>query len=357
MARRRSGLAAWSRLFERSAKAMTKRAVRSGTRAVGKAVDQAVKQAMSETVRQTLKPAAARRALALGAGDWIPGVAMGATGARRFHLYRPPGVAFGERLPLMVMLHGCGQDAASFAASTRMNRLAARERFFVLYPEQDRLAHPQGCWHWFDTAAGRAQAEAALILKAIDQVTLLYPVDRDRVAVAGLSAGAGMAALLATRHPQRFRAVVMHSGVPPGLAHSTATALGAMQGRRHSARLDGLAAGPWPPLLAIHGSADGVVAPRNGEAAARLWAEAASALPGTPRRVQRGQRYPMTTTDFKRLRRTAATLIEIEGLGHAWSGGTAQARHSDPRGPDASRLAWAFAAKQFAAPSAEGPIA
>ena len=51
---------------------------------------------------------------------------------------------FGERLPLMVMLHGCGQDAKTFAASTRMNVVAARERFLVLYPEQDRLSNAKG---------------------------------------------------------------------------------------------------------------------------------------------------------------------------------------------------------------------
>jgi poly(3-hydroxybutyrate) depolymerase len=72
-------------------------------------------------------------------------------------------VKFGERLPLMVMLHGCGQDAKNFAMSTRMNRIAARERFLVLYPEQDRLANAQGCWNWFDTTSGRAYGEAALI--------------------------------------------------------------------------------------------------------------------------------------------------------------------------------------------------
>ncbi len=92
----------------------------------------------------------------------------------------------------MVMLHGCAQDAQSFAASTRMNVVAARERFLVLYPEQDRLSNPQGCWNWFDTQSGRAKGEAASIMLAIDQVCVLYSADRDRVAVAGMSAGASM---------------------------------------------------------------------------------------------------------------------------------------------------------------------
>ena len=227
---------AWAKALTRSFTAITRSQLRAGTR-VGR---QAVKRAAS-TATATARAKAKAPA---GAGDWIAGVSVGSAGARRHRLYRPPGVGFAERLPLLVMLHGCGQDANSFATSTRMNRIAARERFFVLYPEQDRLANPQGCWNWFDTTAGRAQGEAALIMNAIDQVCLLYPVDRARVAVAGLSAGASMAALLVTRHPDRFKAVVMHSGIPPGTAHSTLSALGAMHGRRATRPL--AATGPTP---------------------------------------------------------------------------------------------------------------
>ena len=294
----------------------------------------------------------ARRTPPPGAGAWIPGVALGATGARRFRLYRPPGVAAGEHLPLVVMLHGCGQDANSFAASTRMNRVAMRERFLVLYPEQDRLANAQACWNWFDTDNGRAYNEAALIMKAIDQVCLLYPVDRQRVAVVGLSAGASMAALLASRHPERFKAVVMHSGIPPGTAHSGLSALGAMHGHRATAPLaatPGGSAALWPPLLVIHGDLDAVVSPHNGVAATQVWAQAAGARASPARIVQRGKRYPMVVTDFKHQGRTVATLVLVQGLAHAWSGGAPSLPYSDGQGPDAARLAWAFAARQFRA--------
>ena len=287
-----------------------------------------------------------------GAGHWLPGVAIGPTGARRYRLYRPPGIRPGERLPLLVMLHGCGQDAQGFAASTRMNRIAARERFLVLYPEQDRLANAQGCWNWFDTRTGRAYREAALIMAAIDQVCLLYPVDRQRIAVAGLSAGASMAALLVTRHPERFKAVVMHSGIPPGTAHSSLSAMGAMHGHRSTAPLAVTAtamATTWPPLLVIHGRADTVVAARNGRAAAQLWADAAGARTTAARGVQRGKRHAMTLTDFKAKGKTVATLADVGRLGHAWSGGAAREPFSDALGPDASRMVWAFAAKQFRA--------
>ena len=305
---------------------------------------------MARSLDPARASARARRKPPRGAGDWLPGIALGAGGARRFRLYRPFAVALGERLPLLVMLHGCGQDAAGFADSTGMNRIAERERFLVLYPEQERLANAQGCWNWFDTASGRAQAEAALIMKAVDQVCLLYPVDPARIAIAGLSAGASMAALLVTKHPGRFKAVVMHSGIPPGTAHSGLSAIGAMRGRRATRALaatpDTMAA-EWPPLLVIHGVRDAVVSPDNGRAAVQAWAAAAGARAVLAREVQRGQRYPSTVTDFKRRGVTVATLVEIARLGHAWSGGAARLPFGDRLGPDASRMVWAFASRQF----------
>lgn len=114
------------------------------------------------------------------------------------------------------MLHGCSQDAEALAASSRMNTIADRERFFVLYPEQDRLSNMQGCWNGYDTRMGWAQAEAHSIGAAIEQVCLLQGVDRSRVALAGISAGAGMAVLMATRQPERFRAIAMHSWIARG---------------------------------------------------------------------------------------------------------------------------------------------
>ncbi len=326
----------WAKSFQRTAKLFTRLASRCAAQALG--------QAKRATPTRRVAPAAG--------ATWLVGVAMGATGARRFRLFRPAGVALGERLPLMVMLHGCGQDANTFAASTRMNNVATRERFLVLYPEQDRLANAQACWNWFDTRSGRAQGEAALIMAAIDQVCLLHPVDRTRVAIAGLSAGASMAALLVTRHPARFKALVMHSGIAPGTAHSTVSALSAMNGRRATLPLAATPetmAATWPPLLVIHGAADAVVAPHNGLAAAQAWASAALAQPAPARTVQRGKRHAMTVTEFKRPGSTVATLVAVQRLAHAWSGGAASTPFSDSQGPDASRMVWAFAAKQFRA--------
>lgn len=324
----------WARQVERQWLAMTRSSMRAGNRVAAKA----------------LRPVVDKRCAPPGDGSWTAGIAMGPTGARRYRIYRPLGVTFAEKLPLMVMLHGCGQDALGFALSTRMNRIASRERFLVLYPEQERLANAQGCWNWFDTASGRAYGEVALIMKVIDQFCWLYPVDRAQIAIAGLSAGASMAALVVTRHPERFKAVAMHSGIAPGTAHSTMSALTAMHGYRATKPLPAspaVMAQAWPPLLVIHGSGDTVVSVDNGIAAVRVWSDSADAGAGKSRAVQRGSRYPTTVTDFKRQGKPVATLIQVEGLGHAWSGGAPNQPYSDVRGPDASRLVWAFVARQF----------
>ena len=108
-----------------------------------------------------------------------------------------------------------------------------------------------------------------------------------------------------------------------------------------------------PPLLSIHGMGDHVVASSNSRHAVLAWALAGSS-PGlgagnisaaratAARRVQRGRRHAMRVVDFRRGGLTAVSLVEIDRLGHAWSGGAAGQPFCDEAGPDASRMAWTF---------------
>jgi poly(hydroxyalkanoate) depolymerase family esterase len=311
--------------------------------------------------------APSKRALKAVAPSALPNLTAGLAGTRRYQLYKSPtstststrtktrtSTTATQPSPepaLVVMLHGCGQDARSFAASTRMNHLAHTHGFMVLYPEQERAANAQGCWNWFATRSGKAQREAASILMAVNQVCALHDVDRRRVVVAGMSAGGSMAALLALSHPHSFAAVVMHSGVGPGLASSTATALAAMRGRPSGLRGAGalVPAAPLPALLVIQGSRDLVVEPTNGALAAKRWAAMVGATESPPRTVQNGARYPVQLSQWTLGRRVVATLATVQGLGHAWSGGPASLAYSDAAGPDASRMVWAFAQRVFSA--------
>ncbi len=304
----------------------------------------------------------------VAAGRWVRDMAVTPAGLRLFQLYlprtaaTPPAAASARaprpqpqppRLPLMVMLHGCHQDAAAFAHSTHMHRLADREGFAVLYLQQDRQANAQGCWNWFALRSGRALQEAALVLAAIDQVCRRHAIDAARVALVGLSAGASLAALLAQRHGERFRAVVMHSGVPPGAARDARAALAAMQGRTGApllptaAALAAAARVPWPPLLVIHGDRDTVVSPRNAQAAVVQWVVAGQGRAAATVVQQRGRRLPMAVTRWTRHGADVATLVVVQGLGHGWSGGSAALPFGEPTGPDAGTLAWRFAQRQW----------
>ena len=188
-----------------------------------------------------------------------------------------------------------------------MNRLAARERFVVPYPEQDRLANAQSCWNWFDTASGRAYGEAGLIMQAIDQVCWLHPVS--------------------AMHGRRSTPPL--PATPPDMAAS------------------------WPPLLVIHGRKDPVVALENGQAAAQAWAQAAGIGSGKSRTVQRGRRYAATVTDYQSRGRLAARLVKVDKLGHAWSGGASRQAYSNALGPDASAWCGHFPPSTFPTIQAE----
>src|ERR1700692_2158598 len=102
-----------------------------------------------------------------------------------YRLYLPSGSSTRNSLPLIVMLHGCGQDPLSFSAGTRMNTLAEDYRCAVLYPAQSKHSNPLRCWNWFEPASLAGRGEAALIARLIGQVTERRPIDPRRVYLAG----------------------------------------------------------------------------------------------------------------------------------------------------------------------------
>ena len=106
-----------------------------------------------------------------------------------YALYLPAAPATTAGMPVVVMLHGCKQSAESFAAGTRICRLAERSGFAVLFPEQAKTAHAHRCWHWHGDAT---ESEAAAVTSLVDAIVRQHGFDRDRIYLAGMSAGASL---------------------------------------------------------------------------------------------------------------------------------------------------------------------
>jgi poly(hydroxyalkanoate) depolymerase family esterase len=200
-------------------------------------------------------------------------------GNLRARFYRPDGLCAGA--PLVVVLHGCTQNAAVYDHGSGWSTLADRHGFALLYPEQQRANNPMLCFNWFlreHTARGRG--EAASIRAMIEEMRRLHGIDPARVFITGLSAGGGMASALLAAYPDVFAAGAIIAGLPYGCAADVGEAFECMAGRGRSdaaalgreVRRASSHRGPWPRVQIWQGGADHTVNPSNADTIAGQWA-------------------------------------------------------------------------------------
>jgi feruloyl esterase len=187
-----------------------------------------------------------------------------------------------EGAPLVVVLHGCTQNAGGYDSGTGWSTLAERHGFALLLPEQKRANNPNACFTWFsaeDTTRGRG--EALSIRQMIAHMEAEHGIDRSRIYVTGLSAGGAMASVMLATYPEVFAGGAIVAGLPYGCAASVQEAFDAMfQATPRPARAWGDLvraasphAGPWPKVSVWHGSADATVKPANADAIVGQWAD------------------------------------------------------------------------------------
>ena len=258
-----------------------------------------------------------------------------------YRLFTPSG-PHDERLPLIVLLHGCTQTATDFALGTAMNELAEQKKCYVLYPEQIQRANSSRCWNWFEPGnQQRGLGEPGMIAALVQEVVATRHVDASRVYVTGLSAGGAMAAVMAGLYPDVFAALGVHSGLPCGAANDIPSAFNAMRSGSPPKVPGRPKAGAAMPTIVFHGTADKTVHPDNGEHIVTAAVKAAQSGGVTLARNETRQ----DGSGARTARRTRYTAMdgtpwiehwEVDSGPHAWSGGDTAGSYTDPTGPSAS---------------------
>lgn len=191
-------------------------------------------------------------------------------------------------VPLVVVLHGCGQSAADYDTGAGWSTLAQQYGFAVLLPEQQRANNAQRCFNWFDgDDTTRERGEVASISQMIARMVADRVVDPKRIFVTGLSAGGAMTMAMLATYPEVFAGGAVIAGLPFGVARNMRDAL--MQMRMPVARpareLGDLVRGAsghrgrWPKLSVWHGTADYTVNAGNADEIVKQWLD----LHGLPR--------------------------------------------------------------------------
>ena len=199
-------------------------------------------------------------------------------GALRARFYLPPSLP--ASAALVVVLHGCTQDASGYDHGSGWSRLAAEYGFALLYPEQQRGNNANLCFNWFNPSDTQRDAgEALSIRQMVAAMVAEHPVDPGRVFVTGLSAGGAMTSVMLATYPEVFAGGSIIAGLPYGTAASIPEAFDRM--RAHGGPPAGalgtlvsaasLHKGPWPTISVWHGDGDATVSHANSALIVEQW--------------------------------------------------------------------------------------
>ena len=250
-----------------------------------------------------------------------------------------------------MLLHGCRQHPVDFATAAGVTAAADRHGFLVVAPRQDMRHQVQGCWRWYESGhQRRAAGEPAILAGIVAELVATGEVDARQVYAAGLSAGGAMALILAATYPDVFAAAGVHSATAYRSAIAGVTALRAMAARGHPTGR--VTPGAIAPIVVVQGTADPVVRAPNADRIVEQWL--AARRDSTARGLDRirplasttalriGDRHCTRTRWHTVTRRRVLEYWRVDGLAHAWSGGTSDAAFVDRHGPSATEVMWDF---------------
>jgi poly(hydroxyalkanoate) depolymerase family esterase len=232
---------------------------------------------------------------------------------------------------LVVVLHGCGQNAAGYDLGAGWSTLAKHNRFALLMPEQQPSNNVNRCFNWFNPQdSKRGRGEASSIRQMIARMVRDHKIDKHRIFVTGLSAGGAMTSVMLASYPEVFAAGAIIAGLPYGVATNPREAAQRMfqSPARPASELGDLVRnaskhhGPWPKVSVWHGGADRTIDPANADEIVKQWLDVHQ-LPSAPMSEGTVDGYPhqiWRNAD----RETVVESYTITNMAHGTPLGTAE---------------------------------
>jgi poly(3-hydroxybutyrate) depolymerase len=118
--------------------------------------------------------------------------------SRTYIVHAPSGL---NNPPLVLNIHGYNMDAASEQSYTKMDQVADREKFIVVYPNAINKS-------WDMSGAN----DFTFLMAIVDSMDKKYKIDRTRIYSCGFSQGGFMTFQLACRYSDVFAAIAPTSG-------------------------------------------------------------------------------------------------------------------------------------------------
>jgi polyhydroxybutyrate depolymerase len=264
-------------------------------------------------------------------------------GISRSYVLRLPeqNLKAGQRLPLVLVLHGGGGNADNAERMTGFTEKGRKEGFIVVYPEgTGRMKNMLLTWnavHCCGSAMKNKVDDAGFIRALIDHLARRYPIDTKRIYATGMSNGGMMTHQLGIELADRLAAI----------APVVATVFGDEKKPSHAVS-----------ALMINGALDRNVPPEGNMPGGR----GAKAWDGTPTRPALSQStfwaaangckpepFQSETRAWTHWRYVcpsdrAVELYLVKDNGHAWPGGQPGSRRGDAptAALDATDVIWDF---------------
>ena len=221
-----------------------------------------------------------------------------------------PTQKFDGKRPLVLVLHGCNQNATEISQESGWNELADISGFYVVYPEQRNANNMIRCFNWFlKDDQEKDKGEMASIHEMVQYAVSHYSIDESQVYIYGVSAGAMMSVSYMACYPDEIKSGAAFAGSSYKQVDSPMQSFSEMRKpttfsddtlRKRLYSQNPLYKGEFPQLIVVHGTGDKIVNYGNSEVLVKQWKTAFEIVSESEEKVEVGKTSPaLTRKEYK----------------------------------------------------------